>query len=243
MMKLLRVIVIFICSVCLSSLLSAQECKEQLKQYFNQMNSINNPEKGVVYFLNISFEYSYWNPKKNMPINNVQISFSSDVYNYESVYFSVYTDRRDLFYVDKLQKTIIHSKGNLNAISLGELKDVITRVQFELLDKGRISTCKDTLIDKKQYLFIEVTSGKELNEKSKIDRMVYLLSGTKEMKVDRVYYYYTKKNLMKSLIITYNEIDFNYKKKKLQKVNDVFFDSNGHLKSDFKGFTYSEKIE
>lgn len=237
---------IFIISICLAfcSIESiGQSCKDQLLNCFNQANGISSPTENVTYYLNLDLSYRGWKNEVGFNSLSYKIYITKGIYFFETANMNLYADSTDFFYVDNRNKRILHGKGNLQNYTEGQLKEIFSKLQKELIDEGSISICRDTIINGIKTRFIHLTPNKKMNEQHKITGLSYFLASDKELKGNRVIFFYSEKNPVKSLSISYKEVNFNYKKRKLQKPYDLFFDSKGRLRPDYKDFAYIKKQE
>lgn len=213
-----------------------QDCKGVLKEHFDKMASINNPQSNSVYFMSLRLSYRFWDPKVKMIDLDAKIYISSKSFAFESSYYSIYSDPTDFFYIDNSQLKIFWKRGNAK-FNYGEnIRELMLGYQKELLDFSTVGKCIDSTINKLEYRYLRLDPNLDLFNKYYITSVEYLFK-VKSRTLERVELFYAKGQKFKQQSLLYKDLNLDFKGRKLLKPYDVIFESNGKLREEYKNFT------
>ncbi|HEY4789240.1 MAG TPA: hypothetical protein VIH57_24490 [Bacteroidales bacterium] len=219
---------------CFSSL--GQECKGLLLDYIDRMSGIGLPDNKKVYYLHFYTKYVPWDSKKNrLPDVDAKIYLAKDLYFYESNLLSIYSDPQDFICTYPGQKKIYWSKGN-SAKNKEKMEAVLAKAQKEIVSKGSLLWCKDSIINNKMYAVMSIAVPYAFEVNHKITKVTYYYSKS-ERQLKKSIIYYSRQHDIKSQTIEYEETDFNYRNLKTQRARDIVFDSKGQPRSKYKMYS------
>jgi hypothetical protein len=232
-------------SLCLGSMLlsisanTTNGCITLLEHVFDKMNIKTLPENRKVYL----FEYNVKTILKDKTYQNGIIT--SDVRliagaNYTEVFsrdMEVYQDEVQCFSVIPSRKIIYLSDSQLNKTPTAEDQQGFTGLQKVILERAKVTECKkvedkEGRFDKEIHLELDPKLGKEL----KIDKVNFLID-SKKGKLYQTNIIYPTVHKFQSVLLTYKNIDFNYKGQAFAKAyKNKFLNADGTLKPAFKGY-------
>jgi hypothetical protein len=217
-----------------------QDCKELLRNSFHWQNAIQAPTKGVVYYLDMTYTFNFWGKSQNQTIINTKICLADNFYLLESEMHLVYSDNENFFLVDLNNRTIIKRPSVKDVKPQEGFEEQILGLQQNLIERGRMTSCLDTLINEEQQRFISIIPENEVTDNMMVSKVSYFISSSNTPVLKKVIILYKPTHNVKTLVASYNSINLNYQDLKSDKAIDYIYDSNGKLKSRFRNYRIVE---
>ena len=211
-----------------------QDCRKELQNYMKQLRKINFPIGKTVYFMDVSVSV-VTSPDVAATKTRVKMYMNASQLHCISESYSTYQDDRYTFVIFPERKLIIWSQGASNPDSNLKLNQTLN-FQDSVVNQSKITSCELKQNATGAYKVVTMEPWENLKEQQHIARMEYHINQTNH-KVEKAITYYQPGEKIYSKSLTYNEVDLNYTKMKMNKpvYYQVFSDQN-KLLSKYKGY-------
>ena len=227
------------CSVHLNShcqVNADNNCRDLLQKFVADMTRISMPENQKTYFMKYRVE-TFNKPKSNNQNSSMsgQVMLSGDKSSFESNIMSSYADDKNGFLILHNQRKIVWGPGGKNTTGADNFKQLAS-LQDSLVKLSYLSVCKNvTVAGKKNMKFIVLIPNEDIDKSLKVNRLEILFDLDKNM-IYSVTTFYNEKSELDHLVVTYNDLNFNYSGSLFTNAYSKVLNSNGKLKAEYKGY-------
>lgn len=213
-------------------------CISNILNYIDRMAEGNpRPEKGQTFFMHYVSE-NVPHEKFRSPVirKEVKIYVTPSQTILESDDISVYKDDADIFAVVHPLKQVIWGQAGKDPELTADGMQEMARMQKEILTTGKVIQCKTIGSGENMFQKIELIPAAGYKDLHHITTMVILYSLQTEMINKMVISFEADQDVL-TQIVTYQEVNFDYKHFKPITVKKKFLDKNGNLNQNYPGYT------
>ncbi len=225
-----------------SHLYAQNECKDQLHDALKKTRAFKMPKGSQL--CKIKMEAATISPKtddmqtQTNEMIPVMIVFAQGKIFYESKYFAFYQDKEDVFTIIHQNKTIIWSKPDKNGAKSSDpalFMEKFTGQQDELIQKAKISSCKDVKLEGKKFKELVLDVNEDEQKKFNIKRLTYYLNANTSH-VEKQIIDFKKGYKIERQIVLFKDIDLAFKSTSYESAYQQIFKKNGKLSSAYAGY-------
>lgn len=215
-----------------------EPCISNMLNYIDRMAEGNiTPDKGQAFFMHyVSENVPHEKFRSSVIKQTIKVYISPEQTTLESNDIAVYKDEKDIFtVVHPLKKVIWNPAGPGQELNAGGIQEMAA-VQKQLLTSGKIVQCKTIESGQGKFQKLELIPAKMYKDQYHINSMVIMFDLQQEM-VEKVVINFKANQDVVTQIITYKEINFNYRDFKPGRVKKQFLDKEGNLSNQYQGYT------
>ena len=213
-------------------------CISNMLKYIDRMAGGNpRPEKGQAFFMHYVSENVPHEKFRSAVIKKefkVYITPTQTIL--ESDDIAVYKDEVDLFaVVHPLKKVIWNPAGPDPEVTTAGLREMAD-LQKQILTTGEIVQCKTIGSGEDKFQKVELIPAQMYRDQHRITSLVIIFDLQREM-VEKVVINFEDDQDIITQIVTYKDVNFDYKDFKPVTIKKQFLDKNGNLNDKYPGYT------
>ena len=214
------------------------DCANLLSECLKNLDSINMPEQGKMHYFEIEYNVFFNDSLKyKTQHTNIKFEVSNNKYWYENEYISYLQDKDECITIIPIEKQIIRSK------SPGKVSDSLVRKGLFMHRDSVVKDCQFLRCNTyfSSQLGVNVVSvDYKVKKGSKyipsIQKLRFIIN-PKDNRLLTLECYYNSEQTIKKTLVNYKKMKFNLQRTYTNEpVFNEILESNGKLKSKFKGY-------